>query len=304
MKILIVEDEPHIATGLEVFLSLEFPGAEIETLTSESAFLCSLPEIVAKPPDFAVVDLMLAWGDSTPTAMDRSPYQGGVRIIDDLASRAETKSVPIILLSAAGHEHIRDQLRNPRPNVFLFSKPLDVVRFRTLIRSLLAASPGCHELPGGSAEIEAARVQKRIFVSYSHKDQKWMQELEITLRPMLRDGEFLLWNDSRIEAGNRWKSQIEAELSSASIAILLVSRYFFASDFIAKNELPPLLDRAARGGVRILWIAVSASDYERSKIATYQALNDPAHPLDSLKRSDLNKELVRIGKVVHELVEV
>jgi internalin A len=100
-----------------------------------------------------------------------------------------------------------------------------------------------------SGETPPAPEKKRIFVSYGHKDRKWMQELEVTLRPMLRDGEFMLWNDSQIEAGDRWRGQIEAELKSASVAILLVSRYFFASDFIAKNELPPLLERAARDGV-------------------------------------------------------
>jgi hypothetical protein len=47
---------------------------------------------------------------------------------------------------------------------------------------------------------------------------------------------------------------------------------------------------------------VSASDYERSPIALYQALNDPAHPLDSLKGADRNKELVRMGKIIHKMV--
>lgn len=61
-------------------------------------------------------------------------------------------------------------------------------------------------------------------------------------------------------------------------------------------ELPRLLVRAEEAGVRILWIALSYGAYEFSSLAAHQALNDPAHPLDSLSQSELNRELVKAAK--------
>jgi hypothetical protein len=75
---------------------------------------------------------------------------------------------------------------------------------------------------------------------------------------------------------------MHAALESAKVAVLLVSAHFFASDFIIKNELQPLLETARKNGVRIMWIAVSASAYLKSEINDYQALNDPNKPLDTL----------------------
>src|SRR5438270_517672 len=97
-----------------------------------------------------------------------------------------------------------------------------------------------------------------------------------------------------IRSGEKWRAMIQSNLYSANVALLLVSRYFFASDFIAHNELPPLLEAAAQKGLIILWIAVSASAFQRSRLAEYQALNDPSRPLDSLTSAELGQELVRI----------
>ena len=58
----------------------------------------------------------------------------------------------------------------------------------------------------------------------------------------------------------------------------MVSPSFLASDFIAKHELPPLLDAAECKGLTIIWIPISYSLYDETEIANYQSATPPVSP--------------------------
>src|SRR5260370_31391907 len=96
----------------------------------------------------------------------------------------------------------------------------------------------------------------KIFISYSHRDKRWLDRLLVHLRPMEREGVIDLWADTRIGAGDDWRHEIEAALSAADIAFLLISADFLASDFIASIELPALLLAARQRNCKVLSIIV------------------------------------------------
>src|SRR3954468_19310103 len=113
----------------------------------------------------------------------------------------------------------------------------------------------------------------KVFISYSHKDQEWLERLKRHLKPLVREG-LECWDDTHIRPGDDWQREIRTALDTAQIAVLLISANFFASDFIDENELPSLLAAARAKGVRILPVIISASRFARHPdLRRFQAVN-------------------------------
>jgi hypothetical protein len=133
-----------------------------------------------------------------------------------------------------------------------------------------------------------------VFISYSHRDKKWLSKLRVVLKPVLSDE--MIWDDTQIRPGASWADEIEAAIASARVAVLLVTSSFLASDFIVSQELPKIIQRQTKEGLTILWIAVEPSMYSHTILAGFQAANDPGRPLSTLKKSEQDIELIRIGE--------
>lgn len=154
-----------------------------------------------------------------------------------------------------------------------------------------------------ASRIKAKKIEKsdkkKIFISYSHEDEKWLTILQKHLNSLLNiDDSFEYWDDTRIKAGDRWKEEIENNLQECKIAILLISAAFLASDFINKNELPPILSRVDNDGVRILPVIVSSSLFKESQLNCFQAFNNPDEPLDLEEKPKQEKLLVDLAREI------
>jgi TIR domain len=152
-------------------------------------------------------------------------------------------------------------------------------------------------LPHIAAEANPAR-QARVFVSYSHSDKKWLTELQTMLKPLVHNNAIDLWDDTKIQPGAIWKHEIEKALASSKVAVLLVSANFLASDFITKNELPPLLSAARGKGPTIFWIYISSCLYKQTEIAKYQAAHDVSRPLDRMTKANRQAVLSEVYTLI------
>ena len=144
------------------------------------------------------------------------------------------------------------------------------------------------------------RRRDKVFISYSHEDDVWLQLVRRHLKPYSRHMQLQVWDDSRIKAGDPWREGIEEALASAQVAVLLVTPAFLDSEFIASVEVPRLLDDARHEGVRILWIPVRPSGYRVTPIERYQAVHPPDRPLASLKDWERDAALVEIASLNNE----
>jgi hypothetical protein len=77
------------------------------------------------------------------------------------------------------------------------------------------------------------------------------------------------------------------EFPNFTVAILLVSADFLASDFITDNELPPILRNAEEKGTRIIPLIVKPCRFTRDKnLKHFLAINDPKDALIHIAEGD------------------
>ncbi len=196
---------------------------------------------------------------------------------------AQAQNRPILLI--ANHSRsIPFDLAGLRMFIYDLDQPLET------INSLAETIKDIQSNPKGYlfSEISAKRKSKNnVFISYSHRDKEYLDRLMIHLRPLEKEGLIDLWVDTRIRPGDIWKKEIESALEQSTVAVLLVSADFLASDFITENELPPLLRNAEQAGTRILPLILKPCRFTRDKnLRHFQAINDPSETLIQITEAD------------------
>ena len=148
----------------------------------------------------------------------------------------------------------------------------------------------------------SSKKGESLFISYSHQDRKWLDKFTPNLKVLADNNQLTIWDDTKIKSGAKWQDEIQKALSTAKVALLLVTPDFLASEFINNVELPELFNAAEKRGLTILWVAVKSSMYEDTYIAKFQSANNPSKPLASLTTAKAEHEIVQICKKVKEVM--
>ncbi|PRY22724.1 TIR domain-containing protein [Spirosoma oryzae] len=134
-----------------------------------------------------------------------------------------------------------------------------------------------------------------VFISYSHADKKWLTDMQTHLKPLGRDHGIEIWDDTRLQSGDKWRAEIAKALSKAKVAILLVSPRFMSSAFIATDELPPLLQASEKEGLIILSVVTGRTGaFNGHAISEYQTVNDPTSPLNLMSEGQIDEILSQL----------
>ena len=118
---------------------------------------------------------------------------------------------------------------------------------------------------------------RRAFISYSRANNGYLDRLMIHLKGALYDEQdrYIIWSDRDIESGTPWEAELRQALTSASVAILLVSADFLASKYIREHELPVLCQAAENGNVTLLSFVLSPCAIKETELIRYQIVNNP-----------------------------
>lgn len=140
-----------------------------------------------------------------------------------------------------------------------------------------------------------------VFISYSHRNLAFLEQFLDHLRPHVRSGAIPLWVDrQQIKPGDEWYQKIEQALESARVAILLVSVGFLASDFVADEELPKLLEKAEQRQVVVLPVILETCGFEETRLKRYQSVNPPSKPLRRMTLDERNEVWQRTVRRIRE----
>jgi hypothetical protein len=141
-------------------------------------------------------------------------------------------------------------------------------------------------------------TRPKVFLSYSHWDQRWAGPLLTHLRAIADNVD--VWSDAEIRPGENWTAEVTRAVSSADVAILLVSAAYLASKFIVREELPAILESASQGRTQVLPVMVSPAFYEASPLSKLQFVNNPNRPLSSMNSIEQEQVFTELARVIQQ----
>ena len=140
-----------------------------------------------------------------------------------------------------------------------------------------------------------------IFVSYSHQNKRLKKRIETHLKAT--GVEIDVWSDTKIQAGDDWYDEIKTAMEKASIAVLIITADFLASDFILKEEIPKLLQRREEEGMIIFpIIAKHCAWNEHEWLKKMQVRPLEAKPVWSGGGRNVAKELTNIVREITGMI--
>ena len=114
--------------------------------------------------------------------------------------------------------------------------------------------------------------QVNIFVSYAQQDFDHKEKLVEHLMPLKRLNKAKLWDNSCINPGDEWDTEIFEQLAKADIVLCLISSSYIASDFCDSKEMGQALKAHDLGKKTVIPIKIKQVNWDSMPIAQIQGL--------------------------------
>jgi hypothetical protein len=170
---------------------------------------------------------------------------------------------------------------------------------RIAVGSVAPSISGAFAMPKSRSE-SAARHPVSIFFSYSSKDKELRDSLQTSLTSLEREGLVSGWHDRMIEPGKDWAREIDEQLESAQLILLLISRDFIASKYCYEIEMTRAMQKHRAGEARVIPVILRPSDWQNTPFGALNALPPSGRPVTSYP--DLDEALLEVAKGIRAVV--
>ncbi len=141
----------------------------------------------------------------------------------------------------------------------------------------------------------------KIFISYSHEDERFRRELVKHLKPLEREGVIELWSDRMIDSGDEWRRAIDKRIDQADLFVPLLSANFLSSEYCTEVEMRRAFSRHKKGVAKIVPVVVSHYSRVHCPFREIQASPHDALPVESYH--DRNKAWEEVTETIIRAAE-
>ena len=146
----------------------------------------------------------------------------------------------------------------------------------------------------------------KLFISYSHLDEKYVEEFRKHIMPLKSDGLLDDWHDRKIMAGQDLQNKIDENFEKADIICLFISANFLASTACLQEKINALGLKKKRG-VAVIPVIVSTCGWKDDKdIHKLLALPTDGKPVSEFADSSLAWNTVYEGlkRIIQEELKI
>jgi len=142
----------------------------------------------------------------------------------------------------------------------------------------------------------------RIFCGYAHEDHVLFQQLKTALTVLIRQDAVSVWHYGDLLPGAQWEREIERELNTADIILLLISPAFMASDYCWSKEMHWAIARHSTGEARVIPILLKPTPgWKTTPLGALQALPKMAKPIMTWNNCD--QAFANIAKGINKVIQ-
>jgi len=139
-----------------------------------------------------------------------------------------------------------------------------------------------------------------VYISYSHDDRSWKDKLKKQLAVLERNKLIQIWDDE-VDVGDERGSHL-ARLNDAHIVVMLITVDFLTQDHIMDQQVPMILQRRQKEGMRVFPIIVKPCNWrEVDWLAPLQVAPRDCTPIAKGSEYEIEEALAEIANEIHQV---
>ena len=140
----------------------------------------------------------------------------------------------------------------------------------------------------------------KAFISYSHKDNDYLEKLKVHLAQVTREGLITEWTDKEITVGENLDASISSALSSSQLFISLVSPDYIASNYCYEKEFSTALKLQGERKIIIIPIIVEPCEWKSTPLGSIKSLPYDGKPVSEW--TNANNAFVQVVLEIRKLL--